>query len=62
MSIFSVVTDDIFQKNLVKLHSEITYKGDVILTVNINCSPDLREMKAYGELRKMFTNLLTLNK
>ena len=42
MSIFSVVTDDIFQKNLVKLHSEITYKGDVVLTVNINFSPGVR--------------------
>jgi len=42
MSVFSVVADDIFQKNLVKLHSEITYKGDVVLTVNINFSPGVR--------------------
>ena len=62
MSIFSVTAEDFFQKNLVKTHSEITYKGDVTLTVKINLSPGLREVKAYGDLRKIFTNLLTLSK
>jgi len=61
MSIFSVTADDIFQKNLVKPHSEITYKRDVILIETINLSPGLRELKAYGDLWKIFTNLLTVS-
>jgi hypothetical protein len=46
----------------VKPHSEMKNKGDVILTVKINLFPGLREVKAYGHLRKIFTNLLTLRK
>ena len=42
MSIFSVTADDIFQKNLVKPHSKITYKGDFTLPMKINLSPGLR--------------------
>jgi hypothetical protein len=61
MSIFSDTADDIFQKNLVKHHSEVTYKGDIIPTVTKNLSPGLREVKAYGDLRKIFTHLLTVS-
>jgi hypothetical protein len=58
MSIFSVTADDIIQKNLVKPHSEITYKVDVTLAVKINLSPGLGEVKTYGHIWKIFTNLL----
>jgi hypothetical protein len=61
MSVFSSTADDIFQKNLVKTHYEITYKGDVTLTVEIKLFPGLRVVKAYEYLRKMFTNMLPLS-
>jgi hypothetical protein len=58
MSILSGTEDKILQKNLVEPHSEITYKGDVTLTVVMKLSPGLREVRTYGNLRKMFTNLI----
>jgi len=60
MPVFSGTTEDSFQKNLVKPQSEITYKGDVTLFVEMMLSPGLRGMKTYGDLSKIFTNLLNL--
>jgi hypothetical protein len=60
MPVFSGTTQDIFQKNLVKPQSEVTYKGDVTMIVEIKLSPGLREVKTYGDLSKIFTDLLTV--
>jgi len=61
MSVFSGTADDIFQKNLVKPQSEISYKEDVTLIVEMKLASGLREVKVYGVLRIVFTNLLTLS-
>ena len=58
MPVFSGTTDDNFQKNLVKPQSEVTYKGDVTLFVEMKLSPGLTEVKTNGDLSKVFTNLL----
>lgn len=42
MPVFSGTTEDIFQENLVKPQSEITYKGDVTLFVEMKLSPGLQ--------------------
>jgi len=60
MPIFSGITGDMFQKNLVEPQSEITFKGDLTVIVEMKLSPDLREVKTYGDLSKIFKNLLTL--
>ena len=60
MPVFSGTTQDIFQKNLVKPQSKVTYKGDVTMIVEIKLSPGLREVKTYGDLSKIFTDLLTV--
>jgi len=60
MPVFSDTSEDFFQKNLVKPQSEKAYKGDIKLIVEMKLSPGLRELKTYGDLSKIFTNLLTL--
>ena len=45
MPVFSGTTQDIFQKNLVKPQSEVTYMGDVTMIVEMKLFPGLREVK-----------------
>ena len=60
MPVFSGSTQDFFHKNLVKPQSEVTYKGDITMIVEMKLSPGLREVKTYGDFSKIFTDLLTV--